>query len=130
MFVRQCLGDVHFSLTKPQGQLKIKLSECLRLGMMAFLATTFRLPDLYEQHYCKNLAPELQLSYAAAKASTPHLPKTTDIWLIFMLLISTDNIDELYICASWEATAVPELTWNETRGLAADFEASYVDLRF
>jgi hypothetical protein len=115
MFLRQCLGFVHSSLTKLQGRLKNNLSECVRLGMMAFLATTFRLPDLNEQHYSKNLANELQLSYVTAKASAPHLQKTMDIWLILVLRISTNNIDEPYICVSWEATAARELTWDETR---------------
>jgi hypothetical protein len=115
IFIRQCLGFVHSSLIELEGRLKNQLSECLRLGMMAFLATTFRLQGSYEQYYCKSLANKLRLSYATAKASIPDLPKAIDIWLILVLLISTDDIDELYICASWEATAARGLPWNETR---------------
>jgi hypothetical protein len=113
-YIRQCLGFVHSSLIELEGRLKNELSECLRLGMMAFLATTFRLQGSYEKYYSKSLANELQLSYATAKASTPDLPKTIDIWLILLLLISTDDIDELYMCASWEAAEARRLSWNET----------------
>jgi hypothetical protein len=114
MFIRQCLGFVHSSLIELEGQLKNELSECLRLGMMAFLATTFRLQGSYKQYYCKSLANRLQLSYATTKASTPDLPEAMDIWLILVLLISTDDVHEPYISASWEATAAHRLSWNET----------------
>jgi hypothetical protein len=114
MFIRQCLGFVHSSLIELEGRLENKLSECLRLGMMAFLATTFRLPESHEQYYCKSLANKLQLSYATVKASTPDLQKTIDIWLILVLLISTNDIDEPYICASWVATAARGSSWKET----------------
>ena len=115
IFLQECLGFVHSSLIELEGRLKNKLSECLRLGMMAFLATTFRLPDLYEQPYCKNLTNKLQLSYATAKDSIPDLQKTIDIWLILVCLISTDNIDDPDIWASWKATATRGLSWNEIR---------------
>lgn len=56
IFLQECLGFVHSSLIELEGQLQNKLSECLRLGMMAFFATTFRLPGLYEHPCCKSLA--------------------------------------------------------------------------
>ncbi|KAK9351077.1 hypothetical protein V1523DRAFT_417882 [Lipomyces doorenjongii] len=115
MFIRECLGFVHSNLIELEGRLENQLSECLRLGMMAFLATTFRLPDLYEQYYCKALANKLQLSYATTKASTPDLHRAIDIWLILVCLISTDNVDERYTCTSWKAIATGGLSWNETR---------------
>lgn len=97
---QECLGFVHSGLIKLQGQLKNKLSECLRLGMMAFLATTFRLPDLYEQPYCKTLSNKLRHSYAVAKDSIPDLQMSIDIWLIFVCLISNNSKEGPGIWAS------------------------------
>jgi hypothetical protein len=115
MFIRQCLGFVHSSLIELEGRFKNNVSECLRLGMMAFLATTFRLQGSYEQYYCKSLSNKLQLSHAAAKASNPDLPEAMSIWLILLLLISTGDIDKLHTCVSWEGTAASGLSWNEIR---------------
>jgi hypothetical protein len=113
--IRQCLGFIHSTLIELEGRLPKTISECARLGMMAFLATTFRLPDLDEQHYSKSLANDLQLSYATAKALSPDLPSAIDVWLTVVLLISTDDIDGLYMCISWAATPTCELPWSETR---------------
>lgn len=115
-FMRQCLGFVHSRLIELEDRLENDISKCLHLGMMAFLATTFRLPDLHEQHYCKTLANRLELSYAAAKVSNLDLQKTIDMWLVYVLLISADHIDEPYIRANWEATT-GGLHWTETRRL-------------
>lgn len=115
VLLQECLGFVHSILTKLEGRLEDELSECLRLGMMVFFATTFRLPGLYEHPCCKSLASRLQLSYAATKVAIPNLHATIDIWLMLVCLISTDDMDELYIWASWEALAKRGLSWSETR---------------
>lgn len=115
-FLRESLGFVHSALVQLEGQLKNILSECLRLGMMSFLATTFRLPGLYEHPCCRVLDKKLQLSYAAAKASCPDLQERIDDWLVLVCLMSTKNIDESHSnWASWKAIAVREQLWDETR---------------
>ena len=113
--LRESLGFIHSSLIELEDRFKDKLSECLHLGMMAFLATTFRLPGLYEQPYCKNLTNKLQLSYNATKVSIPDLPKTIDNWLMLVCLISTDNLGDSIELASWRATLICGLSWNEMR---------------
>jgi hypothetical protein len=113
--LQECLGFVHSSLIKLDGQLEDKLSECLRLGMMAFFATTFRLPGLYEHPCCKSLANQLQLSYAAVKALTPDFQETIDTWLMLVCLITNDNINELHIWPSWKAIAIRGPSWNKIR---------------
>lgn len=115
IFLHECLRFVHSSLIDLEGQLRNKLSECIRLGMMVLFATTFRLPGLYEHPCCKSLANELRLSYAAAKVSIPELQETIDMWLMFVCLISTDDIDELSGWASWNAVVIRGLSWDETR---------------
>jgi len=115
VFLRDCLGYVHSSLIELKGRLKHKLSECVRLEMIAFLATTFRFPDSYKQPYNKILANKLQLAYATAKVSIPDLQKKIDIWLILVCLISTCSVYDPCIWASRTATAIRGLSWNETR---------------
>ncbi|KAF4976755.1 hypothetical protein FZEAL_6634 [Fusarium zealandicum] len=114
MLIRQCLGFVHSSLIELEGCLSEKLSECLRLAMMAFLATTFRLPDIYEQHYCKTLANRFQTTYSAAKPSIPDLPECMRTWLTMMLLISVPDLHAPPIWASWDETTL-RLSWDEAR---------------
>ncbi|KAK6076527.1 hypothetical protein SCUP515_05356 [Seiridium cupressi] len=115
VFIRQCLGSVHSSLIELEDRLEDALSETLRLGIMAFLATTFRLPASYEQHYSKALTKQLQISYVTTKASTPDLQDAIDIWLILMFLISMTDVDELYVQKSRNTMAERWLSWSETR---------------
>lgn len=112
---QECLGFVHSGLIKLQGRLKNKLSECLCLGMMAFLATTFRLPDLYEQPYCKTLTNKLRLAYTAAKDSVPDMHTSIDTWLMFVCLISTNRKEGPDVRAIWEIGAARGLPWDEIR---------------
>lgn len=119
IFIHQCLGFVHSGLIAFEGRLS-KFSECLRLAMMVFLATTFRLPGLCQKTYCGDLPHKLQISYASAKASNPFLPKKIKLWITFLLLISTDKIREQHIYETciyeaWKVTAARGLGWDETR---------------
>ncbi|KAH6655158.1 hypothetical protein BKA67DRAFT_559633 [Truncatella angustata] len=114
-FIRQCLGNIHSTIVELEGRLTTEISKCLRLGMMAFLATTFRLPGLCEQRYCKSLANELQVSYAACIASIPDVDKRIEIWLLLMLLLSVSDTDKPQIWASWKATSVNKPSWIEIR---------------
>ncbi|KAH8655881.1 hypothetical protein BX600DRAFT_470463 [Xylariales sp. PMI_506] len=115
-FIQQCLGFIHYSLIELKGRLKKRISKCLRLGMMAFIATTYRLPDMHKQQYCSNIIDEFYLSYATAKTATPALTRTIDIWLIFMLTISAGGWGDIDVSASWESVAAPGLSWDDTRG--------------
>ncbi|RSL60407.1 hypothetical protein CEP53_005437 [Fusarium sp. AF-6] len=110
-FIRQCLGFVHSSLIDLEGRLTGELSKCIHLGMMIFLATTFRLPGWIGQHYCQGLAEKMQVAYAAAKPLIPVRHRTLDIWLMMMTQISSGTAAEecrglLKMC---------ELDWDETR---------------
>ncbi|RDW65101.1 hypothetical protein BP6252_10752 [Coleophoma cylindrospora] len=113
--LRHCLGFVHSNLIELESKLEHELSECILWGMMAFLAATFRFPDVHQQPYNKILADKLQHSYNSAKASGADLPMTIDIWLNLVCLIASDNICDPYRCAGWKGTATGGLSWNETR---------------
>jgi hypothetical protein len=114
-FLQKCLGFLHSCLIELEGQLNSELSECLRLGMMVFLATTFRRPHSYEQPYCRNRASKLQFLYAATKNSNPGLPQSINFWLTLVCLISTNNIEESQVWASWKSIVLRGMSWDEIR---------------
>jgi hypothetical protein len=115
-FVQQGFGFVHSSLLDLRNQLWDSLSECLRLGMIAFLTTTFRVPGLKVQHYYSNLADEFQRCYTSAKASHRNLQEYTEIdtWLSMICIMSAVNEDP----GTWKtcaATATQALSWSDMR---------------
>ncbi len=111
--LQECLGFVQSRLIAIDGQPKDELSECLHLAMMAFFATTFRLPGQYEHPCCTSLASRLQASYTAAHASIVNLPDSISIWLMFVCLVSADNRHELYSWPRWQEIAARGLSWEE-----------------
>jgi hypothetical protein len=113
--LRQSLGYIHSNLLGLEDRLTRPLSRCLRLGMMAFLSTTFRLPDFSIQHYSYTLVGKLQISYETVKASEPNLLPTLDIWLTLVLLISAENSIELDTITGWEINSAYEWSWHEAR---------------
>ncbi|RMJ15095.1 hypothetical protein CDV36_005249 [Fusarium kuroshium] len=110
-FIRQCLGFVHSSLIDLEGRLKGELSKCVHIGMMIFLATTFRLPGWSEQHYCQGLAEKMPVAYAAARPLIPAQRGTLDIWLMLMAQICTGPVAE----KCWDLSKICRLDWDETR---------------
>jgi hypothetical protein len=111
-FLQKCLGFVHCHLIELVGQLKSELSECLRLGMMALLATTFRRPHSYEQPYCRGLAKKLQNAYTIVKNIAPNLDRRIGIWLGFACQISADDTGDQHTRASLMEVG---LSWKEAR---------------
>jgi hypothetical protein len=113
--VQKCMAFIHSGLLKLEGQLEDTLSECLRLGMMAFLATTFRVPGLKVQNDCASFGDKLRKSYAVTKATNIYLHKTVDIWLIIICLILTSEKDEHGLYEFWESIAAHRISWDDTR---------------
>lgn len=103
---------MHSRLIELEGQLESELSECLRLGMMALLATTFRRPHSFEQPYSKVLLHKFQNVYKITKSLVPNLDQKLDTWLVFVCLISGGITDEQHVGASLMATV---LSWEELR---------------
>lgn len=72
-FAQQCLGFVHSHLLGLDGCFTGGFSETLRLGMMAFLATSFQIPGLRVQRAYRGTFEKLQLSLFSDQAGAAHL---------------------------------------------------------
>ncbi|KAH8886447.1 hypothetical protein GQ53DRAFT_750700 [Thozetella sp. PMI_491] len=114
-FLQQCQGYAHRRILELNSPLEDGLSECFRLGMAAFLTTTFRLPDSDIQHGRRSLASDLQNAYAATKATTSYIPKSIDIWLMIMCVVAAGNTVHPDVGTSWAALATHGLSWNVAR---------------
>lgn len=114
VLIRQCLGFVHFSIIDLEFRLVDSISRCLHAAMMAFLATTFRLPGSGEQHYCKSLAEKMKVLYNAAKPLLQDQHGILDIWLMLMGQICVGSGLQ-YQGVSWSLSEVSQSGWDETR---------------
>ncbi|CAH0003384.1 unnamed protein product [Clonostachys byssicola] len=114
-FAQQCLGFVHSQLLELDGCLTDGFSETLRLGMMAFLATTFRIPGLGVQRAYRGTFEKLQLSLSSDKAWTAQTHEKISIWIIIVRIIFTESRDTLQVPALWIETAVHKRPWEEIR---------------
>ncbi|KAH6964637.1 hypothetical protein DER45DRAFT_153573 [Fusarium avenaceum] len=113
-FVRQCLGFVHSSLIELEGSLTDDLSKHIRLGMLVYLATTFRIPGCDEQYYCRSLTTKMQLAYTAARSLIPVPDGALDIWLMFMAQICIGPTSKQQ-GRDWDISKISGLGWDETR---------------
>lgn len=113
--LKDAMGFVHSNLFRLEGQLTDRLSECLRLAMTAFLATTFRLPGLYEHPCSRSLAIELLQSFSASQDLVTALPDTMQTWLTLVCLMSTGPVDEQYVRAMSGLGARYRLPWDQVR---------------
>ncbi|KAJ3463436.1 hypothetical protein MRS44_008222 [Fusarium solani] len=112
--IRQCLGFVHSSIIDLKSRLVDSISKCLHVGMMAFLATTFRLPGSDEQHYCKSLAEKIKVLYNAARPLLQDQHGILDVWLMLMGQICLDSGVQ-HQGVSWSLSEVSQSGWDETR---------------
>ncbi|VUC33658.1 unnamed protein product [Clonostachys rosea] len=114
-FAQQCLGFVHSKLLDLTGHLTDDFSENFCLGMMAFLATTFRIPDLGVQRVYRGVSEKLQLSIAFNKARTAHLHEKINIWFMFVRTMFTESRDGLQVPTWWIKAIVHKRSWEEIR---------------
>ncbi|KAH8657785.1 hypothetical protein BX600DRAFT_552055 [Xylariales sp. PMI_506] len=83
-------------------------AEALRLGMLAFLSTTFRVPgkkaeSLYLTEHLRSACQDLE-------ASTPEL-RDILFWLLMVGVISVLDVDEPWLRARWDVVAKLDMTW-------------------
>jgi hypothetical protein len=114
-FAQQCLGFVPSQLLELDGCFIDGFSETLRLGMMAFLATTFRIPGLGVQRAYRGTFEKLQLSLSSDKPGTPHLHEKISIWIMIVRVMFTESRDGLQVPALWRKTVVHKRSWEEIR---------------
>ncbi|UPL01653.1 hypothetical protein LCI18_012587 [Fusarium solani-melongenae] len=113
--IRQCLGFVHSGIIDLEFRLVDSISKCLHVGMMAFLATTFRLPGSDGQHYCKSVAEKIKVLYNAARPLLQDKHGILDVWLMLMGQICVGSGVQ-HQGGSWNPSELSQSGWDETRG--------------
>ena len=103
--------SIRYRLLQLQGMLDDTFSECFRLGMLAFLTTTFPIPGQKIRY--PYLTSRFHQCCAAVEAATPHLQDLM-LWLLTVGAISVYSVDEPWLRERWQVD-VPDLIWPEAR---------------
>ena len=87
-------------------------SECLRLGMLALLTTTFQLPGRKIAY--DNLATQYRTACRGVKTSTP-TTQTLLLWVLMIGAVSVFDPEEQWLRAKWKKAAASEGSWVELK---------------
>ena len=93
------------------------LAECLRLGMLAFLTTTFQLPGV------RMVYDSLAVQYREACQKLPTTTSTLrplELWLLFIGVVTVFDPHEDWLLLAFDRLLATEATWDDAR---ADLEA-------
>lgn len=110
---QQAIHSIQTRLLALQDLLGSGVAECMRLGMLEVLTTTFRLPNRKMPH--AYLASQLRTALQATAATTPGL-RTMLTWVLLMSVIAVFEASEPWIARLW-LTLVDEQSWDEMRGV-------------
>lgn len=113
--LQQYLGFAHSKLIDLEVCVDDEISECLRLGMLAFVAATFRLPGTYTHPGFRSLSIKLERSYAAIRPSHAPLHPTLHLWLMFVCQISFGDIPEHHAWANFKSSEMGSMSWTQIR---------------
>jgi hypothetical protein len=97
----EALGFVQSELLRLKGRLADSLSDCIRLGLMAFLATTFRVPGQYEHPCCASLAEPLLGACVANGKGLARLPKALRTWLLLVGAMTAGAVGNDRVRLAW-----------------------------
>ncbi|CAJ2506483.1 Uu.00g006130.m01.CDS01 [Anthostomella pinea] len=91
------------------------LSECLRLGMLAFMITmTFQLPG--RRYPYPQLADKLRSAYRAAGAISTGDGRNVLAWVLLIGALSVFDADEEWLCCQWRSGGPSQpLSWDHMR---------------
>jgi hypothetical protein len=95
------------------------LSECLRVGMLAFLTTTFAMPGRrISYHFLANQFEDLFHTLRDEDFSTH---PTVRWWTLLVGAISVLDIEEAWVTEAWQAsTTASGVSWEEARVLLSN----------
>ena len=105
-------SSIQARLLRLKDMLSDRPSECICLGALAFLSTTFQLPGRRLPY--TYLARRLRSCYEAIEGSIPEL-EDLSLWLLIVCGISVFDVDKSWVRASWKAIVQPSLSWEEAR---------------
>ncbi|KPM41160.1 hypothetical protein AK830_g5428 [Neonectria ditissima] len=106
------VSSIQTRLLGLQESLNDTVAEALRLGMLAFLSTTFQVPG-HKVPY-KYLSNQLRISCHAIEPSTPEL-RDILFWLLMMGLISALDVDEVWVRSKWALACGLTSSWAQAR---------------
>lgn len=111
----ECIAFMQSSLSRLNSWQGCQASRCIYLGMAVLFATTFRIPGVYTHPCCATLADAINSSCISLEGSVHNLPESVILWLTFACLMSTNDMSEVGIPASWRRSLVRRPTWQEVR---------------
>lgn len=103
------LATIQSRLLELDNEVNSITSECLRLGMLAFLTTMYQLPG-HRLPY-NHLNNRFRTSLRAMEPSTPEL-QTLTTWLVIIGLITVWDAEEPWLRAIWDNIGL-ESSWAE-----------------
>lgn len=90
------------------------LSECLRLGMLAFLTTTFAMPGRRIPYTF--LANRLQDLFDSSRDEALDEHQTVCLWALLVGAVSVLDIEQDWVLEAWRSCVpAPEISWKEAR---------------
>jgi hypothetical protein len=90
------------------------LSECLRLGMLAFLTTTFAIPGRKIPYTF--LATRLQHLFHSSRHEALDAHPTVRLWALVVSAISVLNIEQDWVLEAWRKYGLASgMSWEDTR---------------
>lgn len=114
------MGFVQYELLSLKDQLMDGISELIRLSMVAFLATTFRVPGQYEHPSCARLARPLLASCTANRDGIAKIPGAMRTWLLLVGVMTASGFGDHQIRMAWRdlVPLSPAMSWEAVRGEA------------
>lgn len=111
----ECIAYMQSSLSRLNSRQGCQASRCIYLGMAVLFATTFRIPGVYTHPCCATLADAIYTSCMFVEGSAHSLQESVILWLTFACLMSTNDMSEVGIPASWRRSLVRRPAWQEVR---------------
>lgn len=110
---QHAVHSIQSRLLALQDVLECGVAECMRLGMLGILTTTFRLPTRKMPH--AYLASQLRTNLQATEAHTPGL-RIMLTWVLMMSVIAVFETSEPWISSLW-LNLVGEQHWDTLRAV-------------
>lgn len=110
---QNAIHSIQSRLLALQGVLECGVAECMRLGMLEVLTTTFRLPTRKMPH--AYLASQVQSNLQATVATTP-CSRIMLTWVLMMSVVSVFEPTEPWIASLWYSL-VDEQSWDALRDI-------------
>lgn len=95
------------------------LAECLRLAMLAFLATTSETPGKTSVRY-SYLANQFCAHCLGVDAATPGL-RALMFWALMVSAVAAGSVDERWLCERWRVFVPESLEWPAARHILQGF---------